>query len=67
MTKWGAPLGAPAECVPCPSLQVSMLGFAGALQWQKAPGKGLLVKLPPLPPSPLSTQPGWALRLQGVQ
>lgn len=52
------------EHFPCPPLQVTMLGFAGTLKWQKSPGEGLLVTLPCMPPSP---QSGWALKLEGVK
>lgn len=51
---------------PSPATQVSMLGLAGALQWREAP-EGLLVDLPAVPPSPVCSQPGWAVRLEGVK
>ncbi|KAM6399649.1 tissue alpha-L-fucosidase [Rhynochetos jubatus] len=53
---------------PDPSLatQVTMLGFAGTLKWQRAPDKGLLVTLPSMLPSPLPPQPGWTVKLEGV-
>lgn len=50
-----------------PFLQVTMLGFAGTLQWQQPPGEGLLVTLPDAPPSPVRSQLGWAVRLEGVK
>lgn len=53
--------------VPVPFLQVTMLGFAGTLQWQQPPGEGLLVTLPDAPPSPVRSQLGWAVRLEGVK
>ncbi|XP_072211563.1 tissue alpha-L-fucosidase isoform X2 [Excalfactoria chinensis] len=57
-------LSAPA---PSPATQVSMLGLAGTLRWWQPPGEGLLVALPDVPPSPVSSQPGWAVRLEGVK
>ncbi|XP_042743794.1 tissue alpha-L-fucosidase [Lagopus leucura] len=51
--------------IPSPATQVTMLGFAGTLQWRL--GEGLLVTLPYAPPSPERSQPGWAVRLEGVQ
>ncbi|XP_052554654.1 tissue alpha-L-fucosidase isoform X2 [Tympanuchus pallidicinctus] len=53
--------------IPSPATQVTMLGFAGTLQWQQRLGEGLLVTLPYAPPSPERSQPGWAVRLEGVQ
>ncbi|XP_074782066.1 tissue alpha-L-fucosidase isoform X2 [Athene noctua] len=52
---------------PSPATQVTMLGFAGTLKWQKSPGKGLLVTLPYMLPSPLPPQPGWTIKLEGVK
>ncbi|NXJ16106.1 FUCO fucosidase, partial [Odontophorus gujanensis] len=52
---------------PSPATQVTMLGFAGTLQWQQLPSEGLLVTLPSLPPSPAPSQSGWAVRLEGVK
>lgn len=48
-------------------LQVTLLGFAGTLQWQKHPGEGMLITLPYMLPSPLPPQSGWAVKLEGVK
>uniref|UniRef100_A0A8D0FLK5 Alpha-L-fucosidase n=1 Tax=Strix occidentalis caurina TaxID=311401 RepID=A0A8D0FLK5_STROC len=50
-----------------PATQVTMLGFAGTLKWQKSPGKGLLITLPYMLPSPLPPQSGWTVKLEGVE
>ncbi|XP_010224660.1 PREDICTED: tissue alpha-L-fucosidase-like [Tinamus guttatus] len=56
-----------ASPVPSPDLQVTMLGLAGALEWQKSPDKGVLITLPHVPPSPLSAQSAWTVKLEGVE
>ncbi|XP_063212177.1 tissue alpha-L-fucosidase isoform X1 [Chroicocephalus ridibundus] len=52
---------------PSPATQVTMLGFAGTLKWQESPGKGLLITLPYMLPSPLPPQSGWTVKLEGVK
>ncbi|KAM9255939.1 tissue alpha-L-fucosidase [Cariama cristata] len=52
---------------PSPATQVTMLGFAGTLKWQRSPGKGLLITLPYVLPSPLPPQSGWTVKLEGVK
>ncbi|XP_010167382.2 tissue alpha-L-fucosidase, partial [Antrostomus carolinensis] len=52
---------------PSPATQVTMLGFAGTLKWQKSPDKGLLITLPYMLPSPLPPQSGWTVKLEGVK
>ncbi|KAM8796157.1 tissue alpha-L-fucosidase [Eudromia elegans] len=56
-----------ASPIPSPGLQVTMLGLTGPLEWQKSPDKGVLITLPHVPPSPLSTQSGWTVKLEGVE
>uniref|UniRef100_A0A8C3V9B3 Alpha-L-fucosidase n=1 Tax=Catharus ustulatus TaxID=91951 RepID=A0A8C3V9B3_CATUS len=53
--------------IPSPGTQVTLLGFAGTLQWQQHPGKGMLITLPYMLPSPLPPQSGWAVKLEGVE
>ncbi|KAM6996260.1 tissue alpha-L-fucosidase [Passerculus sandwichensis] len=53
--------------IASPGTQVTLLGFAGTLEWQIQPGAGMLITLPSLLPSPLPPQPGWVVKLGGVK
>ncbi|XP_064254648.1 tissue alpha-L-fucosidase isoform X1 [Passer domesticus] len=53
--------------IPSPGTRVTLLGFAGTLQWQSQPGKGMLITLPYMLPSPLPPQSGWVVKLEGVK
>ncbi|XP_054251216.1 tissue alpha-L-fucosidase [Indicator indicator] len=53
--------------VPSQATQVTMLGFARTLKWQKSSGEGLLITLPYMLPSPLPPQSGWTVKLEGVK
>lgn len=53
--------------VPFLPVQVTLLGFAGTLEWQKQPGTGMLITLPYMLPSPLPPQSGWAVKIEGVK
>ncbi|XP_064028512.1 tissue alpha-L-fucosidase [Pogoniulus pusillus] len=53
--------------IPSQATQVTMLGLAGTLKWQKSPGGGLLITLPYPLPSSLPPQPGWTVKLESVK
>lgn len=66
---WAVQRG-PAELqlsVPFLPLQVTLLGFAGTLEWQIQQGAGMLITLPYMLPSPLPPQSGWVAKLEGVK